>query len=365
MAQQPENARQARTPQRNFVRALPWGELPRPAAGAPGSPANPTPSGILLIDKPSGVTSHDVVGAVRRLAGTRKVGHAGTLDPLATGLLTVGVGAATRLLTYLTGERKAYEATVRFGVATTSEDAAGELLLDTLGVRADFSEQLLDAAIAQLTGEIMQVPSAVSAIKVAGERAYERVRAGEKVELAARPITVYRFERVSPPRMAQVEVRPGQFVPAIDVDVRAEVSAGTYIRALGRDLGAALGMGAHLTRLRRTRVGRWYVTQAYAVTALAQLVREGQPLPILPLATAASAVLEPAIVTLAQAQALRHGQFIELIPAPAHYPVALLLPSNAPAAARSESAPQGPAELVAIGKARGRLTAPAVVFAQS
>jgi tRNA pseudouridine55 synthase len=204
-------------------------------------------SGILLVDKPTGFTSHDVVSRVRSLAGTRKVGHAGTLDPLATGLLILGINSSTRLLTYLVGLDKEYRATIHLGQATTTDDSEGDPLgdsADTSGISRDD----VTAAIGPLTGAIRQVPSSVSAIKVDGRRSYDRVRNGEEVTLAARDVTVSAFELVA--------IRPGE------VDVRIECSSGTYIRALARDLGAALGVGAHVTALRRTRVGPFEVTDA-------------------------------------------------------------------------------------------------------
>ncbi len=187
----------------------------------------PTP-GLLLVDKPAGWTSHDVVARARRLLNTRKVGHAGTLDPMATGLLVLAVGRATRLLTYVTGHDKSYDATIRLGASTVTDDAEGEVTgaADASGVTDD----AVAAAVAQLTGEIQQVPSSVSAIKVNGERSYARVRAGEDVALAARPVTVSRFEVTAVRREAGV----------IDVDATIDVSSGTYIRALARDLGSRL-----------------------------------------------------------------------------------------------------------------------------
>jgi tRNA pseudouridine55 synthase len=204
-------------------------------------------SGILLVDKPGGITSHDVVSRVRGLAGTRKVGHAGTLDPLATGLLILGIDSSTRLLTYLVGLDKEYLATIRLGFATTTDDSEGEPLgqpVDATGV----SREDIVAAVRPLTGRIRQVPSSVSAIKVDGKRSYDRVRAGEEFELAAREVTVSAFE--------VLDVRAGE------ADVRVECSSGTYIRALARDLGASLGVGAHLSALRRTRVGPFRVDDA-------------------------------------------------------------------------------------------------------
>jgi tRNA pseudouridine55 synthase len=209
-------------------------------------------AGILLVDKPGGITSHGVVARARRALGTRKVGHAGTLDPMATGLLILGVGPATRLLTYLVGLGKTYTATIRLGESTTTDDAEGETIVrvDASGV----TRESIDAAVADLTGEIDQVPSAVSAIKVDGKRAYARVRAGEDVELASRRVTVSRFAVLAERRVDGV----------VDLDVVVDCSSGTYIRALARDLGAALGVGGHLTALRRTAVGPFAVADAVA-----------------------------------------------------------------------------------------------------
>lgn len=227
-------------------------ELP---PGAPGTES----SGLVLVDKPAGWTSHDVVGKVRRLAGTRKVGHAGTLDPMATGLLVVGFNKATRLLTAITGTDKTYVATVRLGQTTTTEDADGELLVERLA-NAVTEQRVLDAMSA-LTGPIQQVPSAVSAIKVDGRRAYDRVRAGEEVVLPARPVTIHRFELT--------DFRRSDDGRIVDLDVTVRCSSGTYIRALARDLGEALGTGAHLTALRRTAVGPFEISDAVTVEELA------------------------------------------------------------------------------------------------
>jgi tRNA pseudouridine55 synthase len=207
-------------------------------------------SGLLLVDKPQGVTSHDVVARARRLLGTRKVGHAGTLDPMATGLLLLGVDSATRLLTYLVGLDKEYIATIRLGIATDTDDAEGEIVAtrDASGV----TDAAIAAGIGELTGAIEQVPSTYSAIKVAGRRAYDRARSGEQVELTARPVTIHAFELLASRRDGD----------AVDLDVRVACSSGTYIRALARDLGAGLGVGGHLTALRRTRVGPFAVADA-------------------------------------------------------------------------------------------------------
>lgn len=204
------------------------------------------PDGLAVLDKPAGWTSHDVVGRTRRLAGTRKVGHAGTLDPMATGVLVLGVGRATRLLGHLAAHDKDYLATIRLGVTTVTDDAEGEVVsqADPLHV-ADLTGPRVDVAVAALTGVIDQVPSAVSAVKVDGVRSYARVRSGEDVVLAPRRVEVSRFE------VLHRRTASGW----LDLDVAVTVSSGTYVRALARDLGAALGVGGHLTALRRTRVG--------------------------------------------------------------------------------------------------------------
>jgi len=229
---------------------------------APSSSA-PAPLGLLLVDKPGGITSHGVVGAARRALGTRKVGHAGTLDPMATGLLVLGVGTATRLLTYLVGLGKTYEATIRLGESTTTDDADGESVARTDATAVPRSA--IDDGLAALRGEIDQVPSAVSAIKVDGKRAYARVRAGEDVELAARRVTISRFEVLAERR----DPTSG----TVDLDVVVDGSSGTYIRALARDLGAGLGVGGHLTALRRTAIGPFPVADA---VPLDELIRAGQ-----------------------------------------------------------------------------------------
>jgi tRNA pseudouridine55 synthase len=212
-------------------------------------PANPR-SGILLVDKPQGITSHDVVSRTRKLAGTRKIGHAGTLDPMATGLLVLGMNSSTRLLTFVVGLGKQYSATIRLGQSSDTDDAEG-----TLGVAVDasaVSDDQISAGIARLTGDIEQVPSSFSAIKVDGKRAYALARAGEEVELKSRAVTISAFEVLATRRNA----------PYVDLDVRVECSSGTYIRALARDLGDSLGVGGHLTALRRSKVGPFDVADA-------------------------------------------------------------------------------------------------------
>ncbi|WP_174843986.1 tRNA pseudouridine(55) synthase TruB [Cryobacterium sinapicolor] len=216
-------------------------------------------SGLLLVDKPQGWTSHDAVARTRRLAGTRKVGHAGTLDPMATGLLILGINSSTRLLTYVVGLDKEYRATIRLGASTTTDDAEGEeLARASVDAVAAITPEAVAAGIDALTGDIAQQPSSVSAIKIDGKRAYARVRAGEAVDLPSRPVTVSAFELLS------TSVADG----FLDLDVRVECSSGTYIRALARDLGAALSVGGHLTSLRRTRIGPFGVDRAQPLAEL-------------------------------------------------------------------------------------------------
>lgn len=248
--------------------------------------------GILLVDKPAGLTSHDVVARTRRAFGTRKVGHAGTLDPMATGLLVIGIEAATRLLTYIVGADKTYFATIRLGQSTTTDDAEGEItqIADAAAVQAVTRTQIT-AGMNALTGAISQVPSTVSAIKVDGRRAYDRVRAGEQVQLKARAVTVSRFDILAE--------RRGD--GCIDLDVVVDCTSGTYIRALARDLGASLATGGHLTALRRTRIGPFSVEGATVLEGL-----EGAT--TLTPAAAAVQILQPIDVSVDDARDLRHGK---------------------------------------------------------
>jgi tRNA pseudouridine55 synthase len=214
----------------------------------------------VIVDKSAGMTSHDVVGRCRRLFGTRKVGHAGTLDPMATGVLVVGIERATKILGLLTATEKSYAATIRLGQTTSTEDAEGQVLQT---VPADHvADGRIEEAIAALRGDIDQIPSAVSAIKVDGQRAYKMAREGKSVELAARRVRIARFDVVAARRAPDV---PTGFV---DVDVEVDCSSGTYIRALARDVGATLGVGGHLTALRRTRVGRYGLGEAHTLEQL-------------------------------------------------------------------------------------------------
>ena len=259
-----------------------------------------TGDGLVVVDKPAGLTSHDVVARVRRLAGTRRVGHAGTLDPMATGVLVVGVNRATRLLGHLTLTDKAYDATIRLGATTVTDDAEGEVVTtadpSALGAVTD---DAVAAGVAALTGDIEQVPSSVSAVKVDGQRSYKRVRAGEDVELPPRPVTVHRFDVVGSRREGGL----------LDLDVQVVVSSGTYVRALARDLGAALGVGGHLTALRRTRVGPYGLDVAHTLDEMTSLVDRDPPadLPLLPIADAVRAAFPHRDLDEAAATVVSHG----------------------------------------------------------
>lgn len=248
-------------------------------------------SGLVVVDKPAGMTSHDVVARVRRAVGTRKVGHAGTLDPMATGVLVLGVERATRLLGHLMLTEKAYDATVRLGVSTTTDDAEGEVIASTPA--AHLQPGLVLAEFEEQVGDILQVPTAVSAIKVDGKRAYQRVRDGEQVELKARPVTVHSLEVLD----QRIE---GDH---LDVDIRVRCSSGTYIRAIARDVGAALGVGGHLTALRRTAVGAFTLDGANV---------DFEDLELTPLAEAARASFPALDLDAEQAQAVRYGRPLPL-----------------------------------------------------
>ena len=260
--------------------------------------------GIALLDKPGGISSHDAVARLRRALGTKKVGHAGTLDPMATGLLLLGVGPSTRLLTHLVGLDKVYEATIRLGESTTTDDAEGELVerVDT----SDVGLAQVEAGIAALTGAMQQRPSSVSAIKVDGVRAYQRVRDGETVELAARPVMIHAFT------LLEHRADAGR----LDLDVRVHCSSGTYIRALARDLGAALGVGGHLSRLRRTAIGPFDVADADPVpewlprgdAAAESAAVVAPPIRLLTPAAVATRLFPTLPLSQAQAADLAHGK---------------------------------------------------------
>ncbi|MBF6322461.1 tRNA pseudouridine(55) synthase TruB [Nocardia cyriacigeorgica] len=252
--------------------------------------------GLLIVDKDGGLTSHDVVARCRKLLRTKKVGHAGTLDPMATGVLVLGVERATKLLGLLTLTTKAYTATIRLGQATTTDDAEGEIVSTTpAGTVTDAD---ITAGIAALSGEIQQIPATVSAIKVDGERAYARHRAGEEVKLAARPVAVHRFEVLARRTVADF----------VDLDVVVECSSGTYVRALARDLGAALGVGGHLTALRRTRVGPFTLDHARTLDQLAD-----DPGLSLDIDAAVRTAFPHRTIDAAQAESLRDGRWLDPI----------------------------------------------------
>jgi tRNA pseudouridine55 synthase len=263
------------------------------------------PPGLLLVDKAPGMTSHDVVARARRVLSVRRVGHAGTLDPMATGLLVLGVGAATRLLGLVGGHDKAYEATIRLGQSTLTDDREGEVLATTSA--AHLSDDDVRTALAAQTGPLQQVPSSVSAVKVAGRRSYERVRAGEEVELAPRSVTVHSLEvhRIARPTP-----------DLVDVDVTVTCTAGTYIRAIARDAGAALGVGGHLTVLRRTASGPFDVAQATPVEEAAAALAAGGGAGSLGLVAAATTAFPSRPVSAEEAQALVFGRRIPATGAP-------------------------------------------------
>ncbi|HEY8533166.1 MAG TPA: tRNA pseudouridine(55) synthase TruB [Micromonospora sp.] len=289
--------------------------------------------GLVVVDKPAGMTSHDVVSRIRRLARTRRVGHGGTLDPMATGVLIVGVNRATRLLTYVIGTAKSYAATVRLGQSTLTDDAEGEVVATTPA--GHLTEEAIRAGLQALTGEIDQVPSAVSAIKVNGERAYRRVRAGEEVQLAPRRVTISRLDLTALRRttVAGVDV--------VDIDIEVDCSSGTYVRALARDLGAGLGVGGHLTALRRTAVGGFTLTEALT---LAELERRAPEVISLPLADAAARLFPRRDVGARDAKVLSHGG--QLAPVGIEGPYAVFDPAGRLIAVVRERAGRARAEVV-------------------
>lgn len=269
------------------------------------SPENPalTRAGLLVVDKPAGMTSHDVVARCRRIMGTRKIGHAGTLDPMATGVLVLGVERATKLLGLLALTTKSYSATIRLGRSTVTDDAEGEVVATTDASGLD--DAPIAAGIAALTGDIEQVPASVSAIKIDGKRAYARMREGETVEIPARPVTVSRFEL-----LARRDTSEG----FVDLDVEVDCSSGTYIRALARDLGADLGVGGHLTALRRTAVGPFVLAHARTLEEL-----EENPTPSLDLDEAIKVAFECRSVTTEEAGVLANGRWLEPVGMPGVY----------------------------------------------
>jgi tRNA pseudouridine55 synthase len=285
-------------------------------------------SGLIIVDKPAEWTSHDVVAKLRRFAGTRRVGHAGTLDPMATGVLVVGVEKATRLLGHLALTEKVYDATIRLGVTTNTDDAQGQVTAEASA--AAVTAERVRAGVAALTGEIMQIPPQVSAIKVDGQRAYKLARAGENVELAARPVTIHAFEITGIRHQDEV----------VDVDATVRCSSGTYIRGLARDLGAGLGVGGHLTALRRTRVGPYDLSRASTIEQLAERCA------VLPIGEAVAAAFPRRDISDEEARVVRHG-------------------GRLPAAGLGKGpigmfGPDG--ELLALVEEQGRLAKPLAVF---
>ena len=288
--------------------------------------------GIVVVDKPVGLTSHDVVARLRRLAGTRRVGHAGTLDPMATGVLVVGIGKATRLLGHLALTAKSYDATIRLGEATTTDDAQGEVL--TSASAAHLSDQNVRAGVLSYRGETSQVPSAVSAVKVDGERSYRRARRGEQVALAPRTVRIEALELTDIRRTEDF----------VDVDVSLTCSSGTYVRALARDIGADLGVGGHLTRLRRTAVGPYRLRDAHTLDELAA------ELVVVPLADVAAASFPTYEVSEEQARIVGHGRQLVALDLGVSGPVAMLAPDGS---------------LLALYEQRGRHACAVAVFAPS
>ncbi len=284
--------------------------------------------GLLVVDKPAGLTSHDVVARVRRLAGTRKVGHAGTLDPMATGVLVIGINQATRLLGHLLLTDKAYDATIRLGATTSTDDAEGEVI--ATAPTEEVSEDAIRDGLAAQVGDIEQVPSAVSAIKVDGKRAYERVRAGEQVELAARRVHVAAID------ITRIERDPD----GISVDISVRCSSGTYIRAIARDLGSGLGVGGHLTALRRTAVGPFGIDAARTLDDLAD------ELGVLDISEAARASFPSYELDDVQAAMVRVGKKLP-IDLPEGVPTAVFAPSG---------------EFLALYERGGELARPIAVF---
>ena len=264
-------------------------------------------SGILLVDKPLGVSSHGVVSMARKALGTKKVGHAGTLDPEASGLLVLGVGAGTRLLTYMVGLDKTYVATLRLGYGTTTDDAEGERIDFPEGDLASVSIEALDDVLARFRGQISQVPSTFSAIKVAGKRAYDLARSGAEVELKARPVSVYRLERGEPERHKGY----------IDIELTIDCSSGTYIRALARDIGGALGVGGHLVALRRSAVGPFDVADALSHERIESSGLRG-------LAESAALVMTPVRLGQREVDDLRHGRAVAVHDWPEGVPLAAI-----------------------------------------
>ncbi|MFG1604298.1 tRNA pseudouridine(55) synthase TruB [Actinoplanes sp. NPDC049265] len=285
--------------------------------------------GLIVVDKPAGMTSHDVVARIRRLAKTRRVGHGGTLDPMATGVLIIGVNRATRLLTYVIGAGKSYAATIRLGQSTITDDAEGDVTAQANA--STVTDEAITAGLRAQTGEIQQAPSAVSAIKIKGERAYKRVREGEAVELPPRTVTISRLDIL--------DIRRADAV--VDVDIDVACSSGTYIRAIARDLGATLGVGGHLTALRRTAVGSMTLAEA---STLDTLETRAPDVITLPMADAARRAFPERIATEDETRIMRHGGRLTAVGITGPY--AVFSPDGLLLAIVSEKSGQARAEIV-------------------
>ena len=291
--------------------------------------------GVVIIDKPCGMTSHDVVARLRRVLGTRKVGHAGTLDPDASGVLVLGIGKATRLLTYLVADDKQYQTVIRLGQQTVTDDAAGEVIARATSeqIRA-ISDADIHEAATRFLGEIDQRPSNVSAVKVDGKRAYARVREGEDVVLPTRKVTISEFQ-------IQEIVRHDDGIALTSV---LTVSSGTFIRAVARDLGDVLGVGGHVESLRRTRSGRFTIADA------SELPVVGETVPIASLASALQASMSCVTATAEQAREISYGR-------------AIALPADFVADADVCGVLSDTGQALAVATLKDNLLAPTVVFA--
>lgn len=286
--------------------------------------------GFVIVDKPTGMTSHDVVHQIRKLANTRKVGHAGTLDPDATGVLVVGLGKATRLLTFIVADNKTYQATIRLGQSRTTDDAQGEII-ETKSCE-NVNSELIKSEIEKFVGDIQQIPSSVSAIKIEGKRAYDLVRLGQKVELAPRSVHI---SAIDVHEIKEVE-------NFIDVQVTVHCSSGTYIRALARDLGNNLKVGGHIISLRRTQSGQWSINNSHKLSDL----KSGN-LPIISLAQVATSIFPSVTIGIEETEELVHGRNVRI----AHTPAEILaVVDKTPA-------------LIALAKGDGVMLKPNVVFA--
>jgi tRNA pseudouridine55 synthase len=296
-----------------------------------------TTNGVLNLDKPAGPTSHDVVARVRRLCGTKRVGHAGTLDPAATGVLVVLLGVATRLAEYATDLPKQYDAVIQFGLRTDSQDTTGAVLSreDT----SSLTEADVEAALPAFRGEIMQTPPMVSAVKVEGKRLYELARRGETVERAARPVTIH--------SLRLVEFHPG---PAAWGRLLVECSSGTYIRTLCADLGESLSCGASMDALRRTRIGPFRVDAALSLEALEQAVNEGRLSEALQPSAAAVAHLPAVTVGPEERRRLLHGMTVR--PSSTHF-VGTRAPLPSLGGGRRQPAPLPGTPLPGVGRGAG------------